>query len=455
MNKRTLFFVRLILGFAAILPLPALADDHWDFANFGAGAKGDMKQEKNKLTITTQNTVHCYFESDSYSFASQPQVFPYDDCSRSTISVKIEKLNFGSAGIMMRSGAALGAANVHLEISATGDLLLFYRVNDNDQTLYTRITTLTFPMEIRLIRQGSVFTGYYKNAKGDWTKGNSVIANVGEQSLIGFYGCSGSESQIGYSQQEGSGRKAEATFSDWDIQYEEHYLPAEENFKDKMPVKDGTLLRDNFDDGSLSNKPVSIINPVWNGIKYGNLPKNADGGRSWRKNGDGTFYLGNKKWADYQVSIDLTFDAASKPTSEFLMQLRYQNISVYGAPKYYAVALREGNKLFFEKYDAGAVVFSKSVSLPNYFNGTKHQLMVKMLDRNYEVYYDNKLILSGIDTEKPVTYGNICLKFTDVAINMDNLEVLQVKDPVNGDTDNFLQNYYDTPIPEYLKKYGY
>lgn len=445
----------LVIGLVPALKLSAFCADQWEFASYGAGARGSAKQESNKLTILTANTAHAYFETDSYSFASQPQAFPYDDCSRLSVSVKIDKFNLGSAGIMMRSSSALGAANAHLETSVTGDLLLFYRPGDDEQTLYTRIATLKFPMEIRLIRQGSVFTPYYKNEQDVWVKGNSVIANVGTRSLIGFYGCSGSEEQIGYSQQEASARTANITFHDWDIKYEEHYTPAEENFKDKMPVKEGTLLRDNFNDGSLSNLPASITNPVWTGIKYGDMPKDPAGGRYWHKTGDGTFYIGNKKWADYQVGIDLSFDAASKPTSEFLMQLRYQNISVYGAPKFYVVALRGGNKLFFEKYESGTLIFSKPVDLPAYFDGKNHRLSVKFLDRDYEVRYDDKAVLSGSDTERPITYGNICLKFTDVDINMDNLEILKVNDPINGDTDNYLQDYYDKPIPDFLKKYGY
>jgi hypothetical protein len=222
-----------------------------------------------------------------------------------------------------------------------------------------------------------------------------------------------------------------------------------------MPVKEGTLLRDNFDDGSLSNKPASMINPVWEGIQFGNLPQDKAGGRYWRKTGDGTYYLGNKKWADYQVSIDLTFDSARRKSSEFQLQLRYQNISVYAAMlKYYAVVFRDG-KLFFEKYELGSVSSSKAVTVPSYTDGAKHTLSVKLLDRNYEVYFDGKKLVEGADVERPVTYGNICLKFTNVAMNIDNLEVVQVKDPVNADTDNYLQDYYDTPLPAYLKKYGY
>jgi hypothetical protein len=432
---------------------PADAKEQWEFGNFGANAGGKMKLEKGKLSINTQRTRHAFDEADSYSFAWQKQPFPYDDCSKSTISVKIEKFTIGSAGIMMRSGIKPGTANAHLEASATGDVLLFYRKADGEATGYMRIASLTFPMELKLVRQGTVFTGYYKNEKGEWLKGGSVIAGVSADPIVGFYACSGSNSQIGYSDE--PNENMDVSFTNWNLTYEENFIPAEKDYKDKMPVKPGTLLRDNFDDGSLSNTPATLTNPVWDGIKFGNLPVDKNGGRYWRKTGDGTFYLGNKKWADYQVGIDVTFDATSNPASEFAMQLRYQNIPVYALPKYYIVAFRDGNKLVFEKFEQGAVSFTKSVTIPRYFDGIKHTIMVKLLDRNYEVYYDNKQLISGVDTEKAITYGNICLKFTNVTMNIDNLEVLKIDDPINGVADNYLQDYYDTPLPSYLKKYGF
>lgn len=448
-----LAFTLIALILCASVVAQVAVKDQWSFANFGAGSDGKLATAKNTITISTQRTRHCFYDSDSYSFAWKRQPFPYDDCSKLTITVKINKFKTGNAGIMMRSGVGLGAANVHLEAGATGDVLLFWRKADGDQTSYTRLTNLSFPMELKLVRQGTVFTGYYKNTSGEWQKGNSAIADVGTESLVGFYACSGSTEQIGYS--DDANPHTDATVSDWTFDYEENFLPAEKDYKDKMPVKANTLLRDNFDDGSLSNLPATITNPVWAGIKYGNLPADKNGGRYWRKVGDGTFYLGNKKWADYQTSIDVAFDATSKPTSEFMLQVRYQNIGTYGAPRFYAASLREGNKLFFEKYDAGAVVLAKSVTIPKYFDGSKHTLMVKLLDRNYEVYYDDKKLIEGVDTDHPVTYGSICLKFTDAAMNIDNLEVIKIDDPINGVTDNYLQDHYDTPLPEYLKKYGY
>lgn len=49
----------------------------------------------------------------------------HDDCSKSVITVKIDDIKKGSAGIMMRSTDSQSSANVHLEATATGDLFVF------------------------------------------------------------------------------------------------------------------------------------------------------------------------------------------------------------------------------------------------------------------------------------------------------------------------------------------
>ena len=81
--------------------------------------------DSNTLTIKTENTKNAFFESDEYSFAYKEQPFLHDDCSKSVITVKIDDIKKGSAGIMMRSTDSQSSANVHLEATATGDLFVF------------------------------------------------------------------------------------------------------------------------------------------------------------------------------------------------------------------------------------------------------------------------------------------------------------------------------------------
>ncbi len=426
----------------------------WSFGSFGEKADGTLNLSQTTLSISTQNTLHCFGEADSYSFAYQKQAFPFDDCSKATITVKIKSFASGTTGIMIRSSISPSAANAHLEVSSTGDLLLMSRKTDGTATSYTRMGNLPFPIEVKLVRQGSVFTGYSKNSDGNWIKGGSVIAEVGTESLVGVYACSGSKSQIGYS--EGANGQMQATFENWTYQYQETYIPPEKNWTDKTPIKPGTLLRENFDDGSLSNIPASSHNPVWNGIKLAYLPYAKAGGRYWRKTGDGLYALGDKKWADYETSVEFTFHVGNQLPEEVMIQVRNQQISAYThLGRYYAVSLRDKNKLFFEKYESGTVTYTQSVTIPNFIDGKKHTLKIRLLDRDFDVVYDNASLIKGTDVKNPITYGSLALKFTNADVDLDNLEVIQINDLVNGSADNYLLDYFDTPLPAYLKKYGY
>ncbi|HVW62660.1 MAG TPA: hypothetical protein VHC48_21565 [Puia sp.] len=424
----------------------------WRFSNFGLHAGGTVIYGTNTISISTRYTRHCFFDSDHYSFAYQVRPFPYDDCSSLSVTVKVGRVDGGSAGIMMRSDSSLGAANVHLETSATGEIFLFYRKTKDDQTSYIHLATLSFPLELKLVRQGNAFTPWYKRSN-EWMKGSPVMVAAGMEMLTGFYACSGEEFQAGMVA--GAGKVAKAIFSNYRFSYKENYIPPVQDYHDTTPVPKDVLLKDNFDDGSLSNSPAAVNNPIWQGIEYGYLPVDPRGGRYWKKTGDGVFYLGDKKWTDYQFSIGLLFDKNNESKSECTILLRHQDIAVYSKmERYYAVTFRNGNRLIFEKNIPGQGLFSRTVMLPDYFDGKWHRLKVKLLDRHYEVYYDDGMVAEGVDTLQPVTYGNIGLRFTNVSVGLDNLEVEGITDPVNGDLDNYLMDYFDTPIPAYLEKYG-
>ena len=455
--------VILFMELLAVIPLFSEAKNPesskqalWQFENYGKRAEGSAEIESDEMIISTRNTRQAFFESDEYSFVFQKQPFPYDDCSRTAISVTIDHVPAGSAGIMMRSNENTNAANVHLEASSTGDLFLFFRSTDRSATAYRRVGSCSFPVEIRLTRQGNIFTGFYKNADNVWVKGPTVTAYVGDSQLIGFYACSGNDSQIGYEVE--TDRSMNVSFRDWDISYEENYIPAETDFTDDEPIKKGTLLRENFADGSLSNTPASIVNPVWDGIRYAELPRNKNGHRYWRKRGDGIFYLGDKKWADYEVAIDLSFAENAPETCEFTVQTRYQHVAVYEKMlKYYGITLRNGDELILNKYEAGgnSVKQLQKVGIPSYRDEKQHQIRIRMLDKTYEVLWDGKSVIRGTDDNFPITYGNIALKFTDADINIYRIEVLEIEDPINGSYDNYLMDYYETPLPPYMEKYGY
>tara|TARA_Y100001972_G_scaffold128451_1_gene189198 strand:- start:1743 stop:3122 length:1380 start_codon:yes stop_codon:yes gene_type:complete len=423
----------------------------WLYGNYGHEVGGQMDLISDReMVITTHGTGGIFFESDEYSFAYKKQTFPFDDASKSTVTVKVGEMNKGSAGIMMRSSNELGASNVHLNVDRIGDVLLLFREIDNEKTKYKRLAAnLSFPVEIKLVRQGNSFTGYYKES-GLWKKGETVAASIGSMPLTGLYATAGRDNDVGVHGEGYLGKKV--TFTDWSFDYEEKYIPGESNPREETPITQLTLLRDDFDDGMIPTEFPTITNPCWKGIVYGVFPFDEKGGRYWSKEGYGTYFLGDKKWGDYLVSIDLSFEEVMYKDGVFQLFLRYQDISIYtNMIKYYTLTFREG-KVFFEKYDSKKRVFSYEIEISNYADNTFRSFKISFLDGNYSVYYEGKKVLEGSD-EEPITYGNIGFDFSNVNMKLDNVEVLRVVDEINGDRDNLLLDYFDQPIPSFISQY--
>lgn len=142
-------------------------------------------------------------------------------------------------------------------------------------------------------------------------------------------------------------------------------------------------------------------------------------------------------------------------TSEFSVQMRYQNIAMYSKMlKYYGVSLKNGNEIILNKYKSGGNTIEplQKVKVDSYNDGSMHELRIRVMDKDYEVLWDGESVIKGSDTKEPITYGNIGLKFTDCDINLYRIEVTEIKDEINGNLDNYLLDYYDTKIPDYIIK---
>lgn len=445
-----------VLPVFLMLSIPLAAEEgmgaeNWTFANYGKNACGSVDVKEKIMTIKTSNTKNAFNEADEYSFAFKPQDFAHDDCSRCEIEVTVDSVRKGSAGIMMRSSDRPEASNVHLEATSMGDLFVFFRSKNGGSTSYKRVGYISFPVNIKLTRQGNSFMSHYKDSEGNWVKGPTVFVDLGDKHLAGFYACSGNDNQIGYDVD--TYRQTSVAFSDWHITTSDNYIPAEENYVDEEKLAPNVLLRENFADGSLCNAPESVTNPVWDGIRFAELPYDGKGGRYWHKRGDGIYYLGDKKWADYELTVSLSCPVKAANTSEFSVQMRYQNIAMYSKMlKFYSVSLVNGNEIMFCKNKAGGntVEILAKVKIDPYDDGNIHEMKINVLDKKYEVSWDGRCVINGVDEKDPITYGNIGFKFTDCDINLYRIEVIETEDNINGRLDNYLLDYYDTKIPDYI-----
>ncbi|MCF3111249.1 hypothetical protein LL912_20855 [Niabella sp. CC-SYL272] len=414
-----------------------------------------MSWTRDTATLQTRNTRHCYFESDKFSYCWQPQEFPYDECSRSSVEVTITTLNMGTAGIMMRADTSAGAANVHLEVNTSGEVLLFSRAEKDQSTSYKRLGKQSLPVTLRLTRNGNAFTGAFKSADGkrQWLDSGTVFSRIGAHQLIGFYGCSGSESER--PSDAAVGPLMSARFTDWQSDYTENFISPEQHFKYPDAISKEILASENFDDGSLSNPPERPFNPLWKGIEYAYLPYDTAGGRYWAKSGSGFYTIGDDQWGDYELSLAFAAQEKHQNFGNLEFRLRYCTSVLYPQmDQYFSVVIKEGNRFSFEKHRAGNIQLVKSLQVDELNDGRFHHLKVQLLDQSYQVFIDGRLLAAGKDTLQPITMGKVAFQFQNAAVKLDDVIVRSIPDPVNGVMDNLLQNYFSRPIPEYLKKYG-
>ena len=114
----------------------------------------------------------------------------------------------------------------------------------------------------------------------------------------------------------------------------------------------------------------------------------------------------------------------------------------------YSVALKTVtlNYLDAEDPDAYDLVLS----------GKKHNLRMDMLDNTVKIYWDDEEVMSYVDDTGRLdipAYGNIGLFASNVTVNVDNVTVRKLEDPLGGDFDNFISGRWNEPISKDLYQY--
>lgn len=97
-----------------------------------------------------------------------------------------------AGGVMIRAGNTAGSDNVFVRYRLNGDVIMTYRTKEFVGTGYQKGGAPAQPVEVKLEKEGNKFTGYYKNAGGEWTKigevtcdmSDTVYAGVGLQSGV-------------------------------------------------------------------------------------------------------------------------------------------------------------------------------------------------------------------------------------------------------------------------------
>lgn len=139
----------------------------WRVINYGQ-ADG-MVQVDNGTFRVGSNGENVWNSEDSFTYVTQDV---YKDTPATKISISatvnaLDRIDSSTAGgIMMRDHEGTGSKNIFLRMTTNNRLQLTWRTEDNGATAFTSVPA-SFPAEIKLEREGNVFTALYKT-NGVW-----------------------------------------------------------------------------------------------------------------------------------------------------------------------------------------------------------------------------------------------------------------------------------------------
>ncbi|MDF2926435.1 MAG: hypothetical protein K0R57_5349 [Paenibacillaceae bacterium] len=410
-------------------------------ASFYGGAQGNVSYGNGSFTLTTSG-ANVWGSADEFAYVSQYLEFPYDECSTVSISAAVDSIAGytnanASAGLMLRQDESAGSPNVMWRLLPDGKTRFTYRTAPQGSTSYAAGPTLSFPADLKLERQGDIFTAYYKS-NGEWVLVKYIVLDMGTSLRAGIGAFSVATAPV------------TALFSNVAVENTSTYIPPDGNYADPEPVADNLLLRERFEDGSVTNLPEAVNNPVWRGVKFANIVEQGGGNRSWlRKRINSVVFAGSKEWTDYEAEMDVTFDPASTGSNTAQLLVRARDTRMYGN-FYYAAGFTGGTNLTLQKALAntsGVPSSLKTLNIGNYLDGVKRRIKVRVLDNHIEVYLDGVLKIRHQDTFLPNLKGSIGIRTEQSLVYLDNITVTKLEDPLGGDYDNTVGGNFDKPAP--------
>ncbi|MBD2847741.1 right-handed parallel beta-helix repeat-containing protein [Paenibacillus sp. IB182496] len=165
---------------------------------------GYAYEQANRIHIATSG-YDAWGEEDSMTLLARPLAAQ----ETVTVTATVYELNnppaiegtgevaiHAAAGVMIRDEDAPDSRNVFVRYRLNGDVIMSYRNETYPATSYQRGSTPGQPVEVKLEKQGSVFTGYYKNGAGDWIKIASIVCEMEGGMLVGAGLQSGSKGNM-------------------------------------------------------------------------------------------------------------------------------------------------------------------------------------------------------------------------------------------------------------------
>ncbi|MBQ9965838.1 MAG: hypothetical protein IJP22_03835 [Clostridia bacterium] len=390
-----------------------------------------------------------------------------------------------SIGIMMRDSLDPNGAEVFLHIRPQGVMMVYRPVKgDASFAKYTSIGE-QYPTELKLVREGKKFTGYYRKAGTlVWSEVASCAAVFNGPTYAGLAQHSIEEKVIGKAvcsevQIEGNGTYSGNTEEDNTTSSKpEEVDPGPED----APASENILLRETFSDGSLTDGKESKTNPIWKDTTGKEIIYRSENNRVLSKEfADGYDFIGDQHWTDYEASVDVEFTNLCNAEAKNVFSFYFRHIeqNYYGCFDYYvsieSCDLKVGGAI--QKDEAGNVMRTQRmvlykrqrakfetagtalVTIDNIGSmlgdGKLHTLKVKAIDNHLIVFLDGKEMIDYYDEAYNMNLkGNVGIETANTAVYIDNITVTKIEDTLGGDYDNYIGGRFNEPAPEYVDDMG-
>lgn len=408
----------------------------------------------NQKYILKTNAFDTWGRNDSVTMLHESVEMPNGECSRLEMSVKIESFDESeyraTTGLMVRNELKDNSVEAFLGLRRRNVVLLYRARKDVlARASVINLTETHFPVELKMVVIGNFVNGYVRDAiDSDWKTVGSIEIETSKSVYCGIAGFSHEPS---YSMT--------AVLSEYHCQVTNTpLLPIVAVEEDGEDLADDILFYENFEKGFISINPESKTS--WTNVIQPNIveiaEKNGKRNRVWYKNHmNGTHMVGNEKWADYSLSVDLQFTDSTN-TSEsntVCFFVRQRELDLYGKFAY-AVCLTNGDTVCIYKTLAGASYNYSTAAAKaelRYLTNlnTWNQIEIHAFDNIITVFWNGKEVLKFVDEGAIICpIGRIGLMTKEASVYLDNIVVQDLPDPMGGAYDNLIGGLWNEPEPE-------
>ncbi len=148
------------------------------------------------LTIHASGTG-IWGSSDSFRYVYQPISGDFDVKLRIVSPPSESGQTYAKAGLMVRESADANSAHVMVNATNGAGLQFAYRGTSGGSTnTFAGYQSSSYPVWVRLVRNGNLFTAYYSDNGTSWTNHGSVSVSMAPSVLVGMDAVSNSTSGI-------------------------------------------------------------------------------------------------------------------------------------------------------------------------------------------------------------------------------------------------------------------